>query len=223
MRVAVRRYHPLPASNRKHKDMDSNFEIDGFVEARKELEALMLKNPAMEKKVQGLIRKVLMEARRKIGAEARSKMKSDPRDAYKAVKSTVYRQILGGSVSILQKKKAGARGAAPGGSRGRLQRTEQIMSYRGADRSFILRFINAGTDARQTTHMNGHPIRRGNISDRPEMYWKAKGKPFKTSTIGSRGAIRPRNFFGTSSHQAMRDASEHLTQLIDELIKSELK
>ena len=203
--------------------MDSNLEIDGFVEARKELEQLMFKNPEMEKKVQAIIRKVLFEARRKIGAEARSKMKSDPRDAYKAVKSTVYRQILGGSVSILQKKKAGARGAAPGGNRGRLQRTEQIMSYQGASRSFILRFINQGTDARQTTHMNGHPVHRGNISDRPEMYWKAKGKPFRTSTIGSRGAIRPRNFFASSSKQAMDAAAEHLTQLIDELIKEQFK
>ena len=214
MRAAVRRYHPLPASNRKHKDMDSNFEIDGFVEARKELEALMLKNPAMEKKVQGLIRKVLMEARRKIGAEAQSKMKSDPRQAYKAVKTAVYRQILGGSVSILQKKKAGARGAVPGGNRGRLQRTEQIMSYQGADRGFILRFINAGTDARHATYMNGHPIQRVK---------KVPWHEYRSGRIGGRGAIRPRNFFASSSQQAMNAAAEHLTQLIDELINSELK
>lgn len=214
MRAAVRRYHPLPDSNRKQKDMDSNFEIDGFVEARKELEALMIKNPAMEKKVQGLIRKVLMEARRKIGAEAQSNMKSDPRQAYKAVKTAVYRQILGGSVSILKKKKAGARGAAPGGSRGRLQRTEQLMSYQGADRGFILRFINAGTDARQAKYMNGHPIQRTK---------KVPWHTYKSGVVGGRGAIRPRNFFASSSQQAMRDAAEHLTQLIDELIKSELK
>ena len=198
--------------NRAYSRMDSNLEIDGFVEMRKELESLMLKNPAMEKKVQGLIRKVLMEARRKIGAEARSKMKSDPRDAYKAVKTTVYRQILGGSVSILQKKKAGARGAAPGGNRGRLQRTEQIMSYQGADRSFILRFIDQGTDARRTSYMNGHPIQRVK---------KVPWHTYKSGVVGGRGAIRPRNFFDSSSKQAMDAAAEHLTQLIDELIKQQ--
>lgn len=194
--------------------MDSNLEIDGFVEARKELEQLMFKNPEMEKKVQALIRKVLFEARRKIGAEARSKMKSDPRDAYKAVKTTVYRQILGGSVSILQKKKAGARGAAPGGNRGRLRRTEDIMSYQGSDRSFILRFIDQGTDARQTTHMNGHPIQRVK---------KVPWHTYKSGVVGGRGAIRPRNFFASSSKQAMDAAAEHLTQLIDELIKEQFK
>lgn len=209
----------MPESKPKHGigayyRMDSNLEIDGFVEARKELEQLMFKNPEMEKKVQGLIRKVLMEARRKIGAEARSKMKSDPRDAYKAVKSTVYRQILGGSVSILQKKKAGARGAAPGGNRGRLRRTEDIMSYQGADRGFILRFINQGTDARKTSYMNGHPIQRVK---------KVPWHTYKSGVVGGRGAIRPRNFFASSSKQAMDAAAEHLTQLIDELIKQQFK
>ena len=37
------------------------FEIDGFVQQQKELEALLMSNPAMEKKVQALIRKVLMQ------------------------------------------------------------------------------------------------------------------------------------------------------------------
>lgn len=198
----------------RYSRMDSNLEIDGFVEARKELEQLMFKNPEMEKKVQALIRKVLFEARRKIGAEARSKMKSDPRDAYKAVKTTVYRRILGGSTSILQKKKAGARGAAPGGNRGRLRRTEDIMSYQGADRGFILRFINQGTDARRTSYMNGHPIQRVK---------KVPWHTYKSGVVGGRGAIRARNFFASSSKQAMDAAAEHLTQLIDELIKQQFK
>jgi hypothetical protein len=40
-------------------------------------------------------------------------------------------------------------------------RTEQVMSYQGADRGFILRFLNAGTDQRQTRFGN-----RGSISPR---------------------------------------------------------
>ena len=81
--------------------MESNLEIDGIVEQRKELDKILMSNPKMEKQVQKLIRKVLMEVRRHIGNAAKSSMKSDPRQAYKAVKTAVYRQILGGSVSIL--------------------------------------------------------------------------------------------------------------------------
>ena len=46
--------------------MADNIQIDGLVEQQKELEQLMMSNPAMEKKVQGLIRKVLLAARRTI-------------------------------------------------------------------------------------------------------------------------------------------------------------
>ena len=212
--------------------MDSNLEIDGFVEARQELERLMLSNPAMEKKVQGLIRKVLMEARRKIGAAAESKMQADPRQAYKAVKTAVYRQILGGSVSILRKKKAGTQFSAyepprrlrpgqVGGNRApRSRRTEDLIHYAGPDRGFILRFLNQGTSGRVIANFKID-------SSRDSVHRGARGgnlkKYGKTINTGYRGSIRARNFFGQSSAQAMRDAADHLTQLIDQLIKSELK
>ena len=191
-------------------DISGAFEVDGLVKQRQELENLMLSNPAMEKKVQGLIRKVLLEARKRISDQAKSDIKNDPRQAYRAVKSAVYRRILGGSVSILNKRKAGARLSPPpivhklekqvnskGNHRGgnrmpRSRRTEDLLTYAGPDRGFILRFLNAGTDVRE-------------------------------SHGGNRGQIAPRNFFGTSSHSAMQKAAEQLDTLIDELIKKELK
>lgn len=191
-------------------DISGAFEVDGLVKQRQELENLMMSNPAMEKKVQGLIRKVLLEARRRISDQAKSDIKNDPRQAYRAVKSAVYRRILGGSVSILNKRKAGARLSPPpivhklekqvnskGNHRGgnrmpRSRRTEDLLTYAGPDRGFILRFLNAGTGERE-------------------------------SRIGNRGQIAPRNFFGTSSHVAMQKAAEQLDTLIDELIKKELK
>lgn len=188
-----------------------NIEVDGLVEQKQALESLLMTNPAMEKKVQGLIRKVLMEARRAVVAAAQhpSVMKTDPRQTYKAVKTAVYRQILGGSFSILNRKRAGAKNLyEPGrklrpGQRGgnrvpRSQRTEDIMSYQGADRSWILRIINAGTSQREAG------TRGGRIG-------------------GNRGSIAPRNFFATSSHTAMQQAAKELTKLIDELIQQELK
>jgi hypothetical protein len=188
----------------------SAFEVDGLIQQRKELDALLMSNPAMEKRVQKLIRKVLMAARREIGIAAKDAMQSDPRQAYKAVKTAVYRQILGGSVSILNKKRASGKvsGYEPprklkpyqrGGNRvPRGNRTQQVMDYEGSDRSFILRFINNGTGQRTAG------TRGGRLS-------------------GNRGAIRPRNFFPLTSHSAMRKASEELTQLIDQLIKQEMK
>lgn len=191
-------------------DLGGQFEVDGIVRQREELEHLLMSNPDIEKRVQKLIRTVLMTARRQISGDIKGVIKNDPRQAYKAVKSAVYRRILGGNVSILSKRKAGRRLPAPpvvhkletavnskGNHRGgnrmpRSQRTTDLLTYAGADRGFILRFLNAGTGTRE-------------------------------SRIGNRGAIAPRNFFATSSHQAMQQAAEQLDTLIDELIKKELK
>ena len=194
-------------------DINGAFEVDGLVKQKEALESLMMSNPAMEKKVQGLIRKVLMAARREVAKAAQqpSVMKSDPRQAYKAVKSAVYKRILGGSISILNRKNAKGGGTYEPPRRGtkdpfgrggnrvpRGQRTQQVMSYQGADRAFILRFMNAGTDVRDAG------TRGGRLS-------------------GNRGRIAPRNFFATSSHTAMMKAAEQLTILIDDMIKNEIK
>lgn len=186
-----------------------NVQIDGFVEQRQELEALLMKNPDMEKRVQKLIRKVLMEVRRRMGNDIPFKH-GDPRQAYKAVKTAVYRQILGGSVSILNKRKRSTQFSAyeperklkphqRGGNRvPRGQRTDDIMHYAGPARGFILRFINSGTGERIAG------TRGGRLS-------------------GNRGNIAPRNWFGNRSHQEMQNAAENLTKLIDELIKEQTK
>lgn len=188
-------------------DITGNIEVDGLVRQREELERLMMGNPQMEKRVQKLIRKVLMAARKQVSQSAQGAMKSDPRQAYKAVKTAVYRRILGGSVSILNKRRAGAPGSYEpsrklrqgqrGGNRvPRGQRTQQVMSYQGADRAFVLRFLNQGTTDREAGTRGG---RLG----------------------GNRGAISARNFFSSSSHRAMQQAADQLTKLIDDMIKQE--
>ena len=189
--------------------MDSGVQVDGLVKQRQELETLMMSNPAMEKKVQGLIRKVLMAARRQVAASAKGSMKTDPRQAYKAVKSAVYKRILGGSVSILNRRRRGApssyepqrklRPGQRGGNRvPRGARTQQMMSYQGADRAMILRWLNQGITDREAG------TRGGRLS-------------------GNRGSIRARNFFGQLAPSAMNKAADELTKLIDELIKNDLK
>lgn len=183
-------------------NITDNFQVEGFVEQKKELEKLMMSNPAMEKKVQGLIRKVLGEVRKHMGTAAQDAMQSDPRQAYKAVKMAVYKRILGGNVSILQKKRASSGGTYTptktlrtgqrgGNRRLRSERTMKLESYVGNERGFILRFLNAGTQIRMTRY-------------------------------GNRGAIAPRNFFGNRSHMEMKQAAKNLEALIDNLIKEEI-
>ena len=191
-------------------DISGAFEVDGLVKQKEALESLMMSNSEMEKRVQKLIRTVLLQARRQISGDIKGDIKSDPRQAYKAVKSAVYRRILGGNVSILNKRKAGTRGPVPtvyhalehrtnskGNHRGgnrmpRSRRTEDLLTYQGADLGFVLRFLNAGTSDRE-------------------------------SRIGHRGSIGARNFFANSSHTAMQKAAEQLSTLIDEMIKKEMK
>lgn len=190
-------------------DISGAFEVDGIVRQKQELENLLMSNPEMEKRVQGLIRQVILAARRQVSNSIQGDIKSDPRQAYKAVKSAVYRRILGGNISILSKRKAGARGPVPpvvhkletqvnskGNHRGgnrmpRSRRTEDLMTYQGADRGFILRFLNAGTSDRE-------------------------------SRIGRRGSIAARNFFASSAQSAMEKAAAQLDTLIEDLIKQEI-
>ena len=199
------------------------FEVEGFVEQRKQLDALLMSNPAMEKKVQGLIRKVLAEVRKAMGDAAKDSMDADPRKAYKAVRSVVYKRILGGNVNILNKKRASGGGGSytpnrtlKSGQRGgnrkaRSERTRKLESYYGSDRGFVLRFLNAGTPGnRNLQNFRYDPKRK-------EDKWN------KHPNTGYRGHIAPRNFFGNRSRQEMEAAAENLTTLLDKLIAEELK
>jgi hypothetical protein len=190
-------------------DINGAFEVDGLVKQKEALESLMMSKPEMEKRVQKLIRKVLSEARRMVSNDAKGAMKSDPRKAYKAVKSVVYRQVLGGSISLLNKRRAKGgntyepprtlRQGQRGGNRvPRSKRTQQVMAYDGSDRSFILRFLNQGTDFREAGTRGGR-------------------------MTGARGRIASRNFFSASSRAAMQKAASELSDLIDEMIKQEMK
>ena len=199
------------------------FEVEGFVEQKKQLDALLMSNPAMEKKVQGLIRKVLAEVRKAMGEAATDAMDADPRKAYKAVRSVVYKRILGGNVNILNKKRASGGGGSytptrtlKSGQRGgnrkvRSDRTRKLESYYGSDRGFILRFLNAGTPGNR------------NLQDFRYDERRKVDKWNKHPNTGYRGHIAPRNFFGNRSHQEMENAAENLTNLIDKLIAEELK
>ena len=164
-----------------------------------------------------------------MGTAAQDAMQSDPRQAYKAVKMAVYKRILGGNVSILQKKRASGggkyiatktlrTGQRGGNRRLRSERTMKLESYVGSDRGFVLRFLNTGTKPRGinfTSDEAREHVHRGSQGGDLKKYGK-------TINTGNRGNIAPRNFFGNRSHMEMEQAAKNLEALIDNLLKEEL-
>ena len=198
--------------------------LDAFEKKIKEIETT---NPGFEKRLRGVIRKVLGEARAKLSKDATSglQMKSDPRKAYKAVRYAVYKQLFGGQVNILQSRKAGSmslyepqrKGTSDPKGRGgnrviRTKRTENIMSYQGKDRGFILRFLNQGTGDRAIHSMGNRALRTGGVSI---LATKSLG--------GNRGSIAARNWFGSASQRELENVAGHLQDIIDKLINDEFK
>ena len=191
----------------------------------KQLKSMMSDDPTFRRRVNVVIKKVLNEARKEISQDASDVLNNDPRHAYKAVRSAVYKRLLGGQVNILQRRKSGAptgyrkplKGLPNrGGNRwGRSQRTIDLEGYEGMDRGFILRFINAGTEdraIRSFTDRTGqrHDLRSGGVQN------------IKTRSIGgNRGSISGRNWFGAASHKALEKASVQMQELIDKVINEE--
>lgn len=178
--------------------------VTGIEKYREQLEKMQTDNPATRKELQAIIRRAISEARKNIVKDARDVLENDPRNAYKAVRSSVYRQILGGQVNILPSLRRGAATTyqsphkerperARGGNRmKRSERTMQIESYEGKDRGFILRFLNAGTVQRQ-------------------------------SRYGNRGSLAARHWFGRSSAFQMDAALQRVDEEIQNMLNREFQ
>jgi hypothetical protein len=163
------------------------------------LAVLFVDNPDTRKRIRKIIREELKDAAKRLREDAKYEMDEDPRKAFLAVKSSIYRKILGGNVSILNPRKAGARYQLVrprkldqnprqhgGNRRKRSERTNAIDSYFGKDRAFILRFVNNGTNDRQTRYGN-----RGRISV-------------------------PGNWFPNMSQKELELAAENLANIMEE-------
>lgn len=179
------------------------FEFNNTVvlEQQKVLEAALSTNPKTQKALQGLIRRAVSQARAEVVRSVSASIAHDPRHAARAVRTAVYKKILGANINIYNSRKAhGSTSYEPprklrphqrGGNRVlRGGRTQQIMSYDALDRGFILRFLNSGTTDRQAG------TRGGRLS-------------------GNRGRIAPRNFFRGAGEQALVRATDNLANLID--------
>lgn len=169
---------------------------DSFVFAAKQsLERAMVSDPKMESKVRKMIREVIKAARKDMVADVAgaARMKSDPRGAAYAIRTSVYRRILGANINIYSGHKAGKPTAYRpprhpshrGGNRWPVsESTQRINSYGPHDRGFILRFLNSGTVERTTRY-------------------------------GNRGSIEARAWFEPTAEPAMQEAIEKLSKMID--------
>ena len=143
----------------------------------------------------------------------------DPRGAARAVRTSVYKKILGGNINILNSKKAhgtnsyepprtlrpGQRG---GNRRPRSQRTNTVMHYAGEDRQFILRFVDSGTKQRAIERLT-------RVSGTNKFRWTQDA-----SKYGNRGSIAARNFFKAGAEPRLIRATEYLADLIDEELEA---
>ena len=201
------RFNTRTGSLNKGGDNGGHVETYGFVENSEMLGRLMTTDPTLERNIKKYIRNVLKEARKKLSNDAKNYMKSDPRRAARAVKFAVYKSMLGGNLSILQKKKGSA------GVKYELRRTRIVEQnpkmrggnrrprhdddgrnrldfYFGADRGYILRFLSSGTVPR-------------------------------TSRFGNRGSVRQSDWFGHAAPWHMEEAAQDVAEAIQEYINQE--
>ena len=171
-----------------------------IVEQQKALEAALSTNPKTEAVLRKIIRKYVLEARKEVVQDITFKH-GDPRGARQAVKTSVYKKVLGANINILNGRKAhGTNSYEPPrklrpGQRGgnRVPRgadTNRRMHYGPHDRGFILRFLNSGTDDRTAG------TRGGRLS-------------------GNRGSIAARNFFRPLGDRALGVMRDNLERAIE--------
>ena len=179
-------------------------EVRGAEEAARMFDFIRTKDPQMDKALRALIRKVLKVARGKLSKDIANELENDPRKAARAVKYAVYKQLLGGNLSVLARRKASNTFVSKWRERkldknphqrggNRIKRVDddrnRLDKYFGADRSFVLRFLICGTENRR-------------------------------SRYGNRGSISPRGIFEHSAPSEMEAAVEELANNAVEYINS---
>lgn len=134
-------------------------------QAEKCLTYLETKNVMKKGTITRQVRQSIGKVRKAVSQSFMASVNSDPRMTRRAVQQTIYKRVIGGNVNILNPTKREHKTItvryAKGGKSGRprhrsvSQRTQQINSYYGKDRAFLIRMINTGKN------MRGHSGRKG--------------------------------------------------------------
>lgn len=186
---------------------DVNLQVDNrdFVEM---LDRLRYENLVKSSDVRKVFAKVAKPVKQSAQQGARSSMKKDPRKAWKGVRVITLKGGKGVVVGLLNPRKAGNAMAVGSNSTGgksgirrhrkRSARTNQVDGYQGADRSFILRMHNQGTEGR----MAG--TRDGNMK------------------AANRGRLTAKRFFDRAASEMQR-ASQQLSVELGKIIEQKSK
>lgn len=186
---------------------DVNLQVDNrdFVEM---LDRLRYENLVKSSDVRKVFAKVAKPVKQSAQQGARSSMKKDPRKAWKGVRVITLKGGKGVVVGLLNPRKAGnamsVGSNSTGGKSGirrhrkRSARTNQVDGYQGADRSFILRMHNQGTESR----MAG--TRDGNMK------------------AANRGRLTAKRFFDRAA-SGMQRASQQLSVELGKIIEQKSK
>lgn len=171
-----------------------------ILESKKVLEAALSTNPKTLAILRKMIREYVMQARQLV-VNSINFQNGDPRGTRQAVRTAVYKRVLGANINIFNSRKAhGSNNYEPqrklrpkqrGGNRvKRGERTNQVMHYSPLDRGWILRLTNSGTGERTAGSRGG-----------------ALG--------GNRGSIAARNFFQPLGDRAMGVMRDNLERAIE--------
>lgn len=186
---------------------DVNLEVDNreFVEM---LDRLRYEQLVKTSDIRRVFAKVAKPVKASVQQGFRASVKSDPRKAWKGVRVITLKGGKGVIVGLLNPRKAGnamAVGSRSTGGRSgirrnrkRSARTNQVDGYQGADRSFILRMHNQGTEIRFAGTRDGN-MRRA-----------------------KRGLLTAKRFFDRAE-AGMKQASRSLAQELGKIIEQKTK
>lgn len=186
---------------------DVNLEVDNreFVEM---VERLQYNNLVKTSDIRKVFAKVVKPVKTTVQRGFRAAVKSDPRKAWKGVRIITLKGGKGVVVGLLSPRKAGKPIAVGSNSTGgksgirrkrkRSKRTNQVDGYQGADRSFILRMHNQGTEPRFAGTRDGN-MRRAN-----------------------RGKLTAKRFFDRAE-AGMKTASQSLATELGKIIEKKAK
>jgi hypothetical protein len=172
-----------------------------ILESKKVLEAAISTNPKTQAILRKMIRQYVKQARQEV-VNSINFQNGDPRGTRQAVRTSVYKKVLGANINIFNSRKAhGSNNYEPqrklrpkqrGGNRvKRGERTNQVMHYGPLDRGWILRLTNSGTGERTAGTRGG-------------------------TLGGNRGSIAARNFFQPLGDRAMGVMRDNLERAIEE-------
>lgn len=190
-----------------------------IMESHKVLEAALSTNPKTQAVLRETIRKYIMEARQQVINNIKFN-NGDPRQSRQAVRTAVYKKVLGANLNILNGRQArhgssyepprkvypGMKGHRGGNRRIRSQRTQDMMTLDPKDRGFILRFVNSGTNPR---YANGRNVTGNKRNLRNFFALQEEGDYY-------RGSIAPRNFFKNTGNRALAQMADNLSTAIEE-------